>query len=307
MKRLISTEFIVYGILLTFTIIAFQNCSGVNGFSSKTESSSTALNEPLGHGAPHITSVATNMVPNANLEFKLHTDVALASPSYIWSHQLNGVSNACLVISGSTAQNYIINCKNDGALKVSAAVSEANVKIAVQDFAIPIAAANVMPTVSNGLNATFVIQPGTGTGPWNSAATAIEVYVGQTLTFQNKDTVKHQMHTGGKPCPHSTAAAPGGSFLCVITSAFDSVISGGLYDHGFGNAARVYLIAHDGAQLYSQNCMGCHGALAVSQVKNSTAAQIKSAITSTPQMSSVANLLKLTPKQIEAISYALSK
>ncbi len=299
MKRLLFSEFIAYVTLLTLTLFAFQNCS--NGFSSSNEASSTLSSTALGHGAPHITSLADKMIPNSNLEFKLFEEVALSSASYQWSHQLSGVANACQVISGSTSQNYMVNCKSEGNLKVSVDVLAANSKIVVQDFIIPLVAG--APPVGS-LSVTFQIPPGTGNGPWNTATTAIEVYVGQTLTFQNADAIKHQMHTGGKPCPHGTAANPGASFNCVITQAYNSVVSGGLYDHAAGTAARIYLVAHDGAQLYTQNCMSCHGELTVSQVRNSTYAQIQKALTSIPQMS---NLLKLTPKQIEAISYALSK
>ena len=303
MKPPLSRKFIASFALLTFSLFAFQNCG--KSFSSSSGGSASLSSSALGHGAPHITSLASKMIPNANLEFKLFQEVTLSGQTYMWAHQLNGVANACQIMSGSIAQNYIVNCKNEGSLKVSVEVHEVGKKIAVQDFIVPLVPGSPAPVGS--LTAKFVIPSGTGNGPWNTAATAIEVYVGQTLTFQNNDTINHQMHTGGKPCPHGTAAIPGASFNCVITQAYDSVVNGGLYDHAAGTAARVYLIAHDGAQLYTQNCMSCYGELSVSQRRNASIAQIRNALASVSQMSTIANLMKLTPKQIEAISYALSK
>lgn len=305
MKVILSRKFFGALAFMTLVLVAFQNCGKEQAFNSSTlESTSFSSTTIGGHSAPHITTLAKQMAPNTNLDFKLSVDAPLSNPTYLWTHQLNSIVNACQVISGSTAQNYTVNCRNEGNLKVSVNVMQAGVKVAVQDFLIPLVMSG--PPVGS-LNVTYQIPPGTGSGAWNPAAAPIEVYIGQTLTIQNGDSVKHQLHTGGRPCPHGTAFNPGESFNCIITSAHNSVLNGGTYDHALGTGSKLNIIAHDGALLYSQNCMSCHGELATSQHRNASYAQIQSALTSVSQMSSNANLMKLTPKQIEAISFMLSK
>jgi hypothetical protein len=63
--------------------------------------------------------------------------------------------------------------------------------------------------------------------------------------------------------------------------------------------------AIDGGPIYTQNCSGCHGALASSDQRGSSAAKITSAIQSVSSMKSKANILALTPAEIAAIAKAL--
>ena len=87
---------------------------------------------------------------------------------------------------------------------------------------------------------TFHIAHGTGSGPWNTQATAIRVRVEDTLSIVNDDDVGHQLHTTGVPFPHpSEVIAPGQSKDYVVTAPFD----GRLYDHTFGPAAEVWITA----------------------------------------------------------------
>ncbi|MGZ3691929.1 MAG: c-type cytochrome [Pseudobdellovibrio sp.] len=301
---------------LFFALFILTSCGKKASDQSSIEQSSTADSSTNNsnsvppaasdHSAPHITAVTANIIAYTNVEFKVNEDVPLSNATYSWSHSLDGAAGACLVISGSTSQNYIINCTKDGNLKVSVQIMQAGSQVAVQDYLVPMAASSTVATAS--LSASFSITAGTGSKAWNTAAAPIEVYVGQTLTVTNNDTVKHQMHTGGKPCPHGAAIATGGGTgTCVITQAYNSITSAGVYEHTVGTSAPIYIIAYDGSQLYSQNCMSCHGALAASQHKNATYAQILNAIANVPTMSSNAALTKLTKKQVEAIAYALSK
>ena len=47
----------------------------------------------------------------------------------------------------------------------------------------------------------FRIKDGTGRGDWNSEANAIRLKVGETVRVINEDSVTHQLHTNGAPCP----------------------------------------------------------------------------------------------------------
>jgi len=72
------------------------------------------------------------------------------------------------------------------------------------------------------------------------------------------------------------------------------------------SASRMFVKAApnlDGAALYTQNCSGCHGALATSAKRGKTAAQISGAIAAQPAM---AFLSTLTSAQINAIASALA-
>ena len=330
MKRFIPKEVLLLLLFLPFMLLAFQNCGKGFSASSLTESSSelASLENSENHSAPHIVSSGLKMEPNTNLEFKVYDEVARTSISYNWSHQLSGVPSACQVTTNNTSANYTLNCNKAGDLKVSVIAMADSMPIAIQDFAVPLIVGGVppggggVPPVGGGtpppvggtpppvigsLNVLFQIPPGTGNNPWNTLANRVEVYVGQTLTVQNADSVRHQLHTGGRPCPHGSSTPPGATFTCVITQAFNPATNGIVYDHNIGRAAVFNMIAYDGAQLYTQNCMGCHGQLAVSEHKNASFAQILNALAAVPAMSGNANLMGLTRKQVEAIAYAMSK
>lgn len=91
----------------------------------------------------------------------------------------------------------------------------------------------------------FRIKAGTAKQPWNTAATMVEVKVGQTLRIFNDDTVTHRLHTGGAPCPHGANFAPGASYDCVVTKALDPAkTAGATYDHIAGPTALFYLKAN---------------------------------------------------------------
>jgi len=93
----------------------------------------------------------------------------------------------------------------------------------------------------------FHIPAGTGSGPWNSAATIVVGAVGDTLRVINDDTVSHLLHTGGAPFPHqdvNAPTAPGQSTDFLLTSAYDSIQSGALYDHSYGQAAKFWIQIH---------------------------------------------------------------
>lgn len=90
----------------------------------------------------------------------------------------------------------------------------------------------------------FHIKAGTGSQPWNTAATMLTAKVGQTIRLVNDDTIAHYLHTGGAPCPHGTAAfKPGATYDCVAAKAIDPAATKtpATYDHTAGPTSSFFL------------------------------------------------------------------
>ena len=107
----------------------------------------------------------------------------------------------------------------------------------------PTPAPTAAPTTPPGAKVVeFHIEAGTGKGPWNAQADTLVVKVGQTVHVVNDDTVVHRLHTNGAPCPHGPNFAPGATFDCVASKAFDPAgPAGPVYDHIAGTSAQFWL------------------------------------------------------------------
>ncbi len=297
--------FVVPLLALIFT---FQNC-GKTGFSSLGNISATGIDSlssaSADHLTPHISPLSVNLSTGLDAVFEAHDPSALSTTTYQWSHQLGGVADGCQLKSTANSTQNVLNCPFEGTLKISLKIMDGALQRPVADFIGVVV--GTMPV--NSLSISFNILAGTGSGPWNLASKPMEVYVGQTLTIVNQDTVIHQMHTGGKPCAHGAPIPPGGSGNCVISADYSSVTSGGIYDHGAGVKAPFYLVAYDGTKLFTQNCAGCHTSIAKFQsvLGKPTVLRIQNSLLSVPQMKAVPALQALTPRQIEALAYVLSK
>jgi hypothetical protein len=306
MKRLQSFGIVI--VTLSFLIFGFQNCakSGFLADSGATDMASSLLGAEAIHGASHVTLNSGEMKTGQDISATVYSDTLAPSASFEWSHKLNGVANACQIKSDIISKDYVINCSKPGELTISVIATEGNTPQPVDDYVAMLADA-AAPVVAS-LNVSFTIQPGTGTGPWNTLGTIVETYIGQTLSLVNMDSRTHQMHTGGSPCPHGAAFASGATYKCIITKVYDSKVTPkGLYEHSVGPSANFYVVAYDGAALYNTNCMGCHGPLATSTKKGASVAMIQKGLATVPEMKNNAALAKLTQRQIEAISYNLGK
>ena len=295
--------------LVTALLVSFQNCGGKLQ-SSSLSSDGTVDGSSAGgggdHSAPHIAPVSSSFKPYSPMEFKVNQDVPIASPTYSWSHTLDGVPAACTVAGGNTSSNYIVTCQNNGSLVVKVTVKSAGTPVPMPNFNVTVNGSVIAPP--QGLSASFRVPAGTGTQPWNSSSTPIEVYVGQTLTITNDDTIAHQMHTGGNPCAHGSSFAAGASTTCVISSAVNTVTgTNSVYDHIVGSSARIYIVAHNGQALYETYCAGCHMTFASSTKKMATYQEIMLARQNNSTMLGNSGVQGLSAKQIEAIAYALSK
>jgi hypothetical protein len=311
---LVRTIFVIASIAMT--AILFQNCA--KSFQAGTEAQDSAsLGSTGNHNTPHINPVSAKLEPNTDMEFSVFAEALLPSTSYEWSHTLNG-SASCTLKNGNKATTYIINCAQAGALVVKVTAFEGSTPVVIPNYSLtlsmtppaatPTPAPGATPVAGSEINLTvnFAIAAGTNSSPWNTTATMVETFVGQTLKITNNDTVVHQYHTNGKPCGHGAAMkASGGTTNCVVSKAYNYATDGTLYDHNLGTKAAFYMVAYDGAALYTQNCASCHGALASSTKKGAQVSRIKNALGSVSQMSTNANLMKLTQRQIEAISFAL--
>lgn len=303
----INVKRIASVLLIGGAALLYQNCS--NGFSTDimVESSSLALGSKggPGHEDLHITSNDSQMQVNSDVEFFVQsTQHSLQGLTYTWTHTLNGVLGRCLVKSQNNSSNYVLNCPEAGKLAIAARVTEDATSTVLPSYSVTLMEA---PSQETGLTVNFVIPDGTGSKPWNTESTMVETFVGQTLKITNNDSVTHQLHTNGKPCAHGAQIATGASVNCTIGSAYDYKTNGIIYDHNLGTKSTFYLIAYDGAALYTQNCASCHGALASSTKKGIKTADIKRGLVDVSVMKSNANLMKLTQRQLEAIAYALSR
>lgn len=88
----------------------------------------------------------------------------------------------------------------------------------------------------------FVIQPGTGSKPWNTPDTVINLKVGDVLHLVNKDTVDHAIHTNNsKPFKHTDLLAPGEDTNVDVLTAWDLKTDKPLYDHFNQETGFVYV------------------------------------------------------------------
>ena len=285
------------------TVLMYQNCG--QGFS--TAEFDNADYSSLGSHAMHINPVTQITEANTDLEFNVYSDEVLSSASYQWSHTLDGMVSACAVKNNNTSTNYILNCPRKGKLAVALAISQGNDRRVLPGYQLVLKDPAPEPNEDISLAVSFEIPAGTGNGAWNTTATVVETFVGQTLTIKNLDSQPKQIHTNGAPCPHGASTfTTGNSTTCVINSAYDYRRGVTVYNHLVGPQAAFYLIAHDGAALYQQNCASCHGALANSMKANASVRNIKNGIATVSQMKTQ-NLMNLSQKQLEAISYALTK
>ncbi len=89
----------------------------------------------------------------------------------------------------------------------------------------------------------FRIKMGTSNQAWNLRTDPVVVNQGDTLRIYNDDSISHQLHTNGAPCPHGNPILPGNYGDCVISKSYDPEILGPLYDHQFGKNASFWVLA----------------------------------------------------------------
>lgn len=306
--HMIRTALWVFPIVAVM-IVANQNCS--DGFGSKTFeqrplSSLGAGTEPIvmsdDKGRP--VEATDDLIAKEDYLLKL-SGVKLPADATV-SYSAVGSAGARVDIHPSTTVgNAVMQCDVPGPFKLSVSVFTMGAIYNSEPMNLNCVDGSIQPVSPPGATVvTFRIPAGTGTKAWNTAATAVTVFVGQTLRIINDDSIKHRLHTGGAPCVHQNvdSAPNGGTYDCVVTKPI-SVATLGAYDHNIGTSGRLYVISIDGKALYDSNCVSCHGVLASSEVRNKTFTQIRTAMQTQADMM---RLPSLTDDQIRAIEYSLS-
>lgn len=318
-----------------FLLFGFQNCGKLS-----TLKSSETVSASHDHGAPHIMRTSSTEAINTDISFSVHDESLSSSAKFNWSYTLNGGTTGCMPKSALNLVSFVINCSSPGQLKVIASVTEgADIQNLIYTASlaapvpmpapapppvpgpgpapapgpapvpapvpvpVPVPVPAPTPGAEISLTVNFEIAAGNGGNSWNSAATMVETFVGQTLKIKNSDSVVHQMHTNGRPCGHGNTIAPGATGDCVISQTYTRAANGNLYDHNLGGD--FYMVAYSGAALYQTNCQSCHGAMVSSQLLNRKVSEILNARATVGAMVSNAAVQGLTRRQIEAISFAL--
>lgn len=87
----------------------------------------------------------------------------------------------------------------------------------------------------------FHIKKGTQRGAWNDSKGELVLKVGQTLRIHNDDTIRHRLHTNGRPCSHGPNIEPGKIWDCKLTKEYNAKEHGPVYDHYVGRSARFWI------------------------------------------------------------------
>jgi hypothetical protein len=321
-----------FGLLLLvvgiFTSALFTNCDG--GFkydpsSGRLESlasrDSQSDNLKITTFNPAGIVVADGQSLDGGVDYRLvATGKDLSTATLAWQMMEN--SGGCVLRSGSTDDTRYVMCDRSGRVTVQVSATSAAGVVSVASVPRTTStAANSGDTcgASTANRVVFRIPAATGTSPWNSSASPVLVFVGQTLRICNNDTRAHRLHTGGNPCPHQpNTSQPGEFYDCPIANtnganATTGIVSG-TYDHDIGTNAAFYIRVLSGQALYADasqssngqdSCAKCHSPISNSAVKGSTFAEIKNAIATVPQMATLQ--AGLSDDEIRAIVYALSQ
>lgn len=315
--------------ILTITT-TFQNCDGGFVMDKKTGELSSTSGTNGSSGTPMPTTVDTSgpydlktygpggaqmsdtSVIDTGIDYTLMASgQGIMSSIVTWS--ISPTMNTASCSLGSTGSTYskLLKCLTAGSVQVRAEATWADgtttvafVNRTVQVGTTGGTGGNTDPNVIE-----FRIPAGTGNGAWNTAATPVVAFVGQTLKVINNDTIVHRLHTNGNPCIHQPANSnPGQTYDCVVATVHDPG-AGDLYDHNVGTTATFFLRTIDGAAQYArasaggQSCAGCHNPLATSTKRGSGFTTIKNAITTNRGGMGVMSFM--TDDELRAIAYRL--
>lgn len=287
-------------VLSLVTVALFQNCSGYEAYNQNNESSlGSGAPPPVSHEEPHVMRASATEAPNVDIRFEAHG--VLGSDLFLWSYTIDNAGSGCTERSANNATSYTINCTRGGALRVNLRLTRSG---STQTLSYSTTLNQPVVDSPIPLEVVFEIPAGTGSGSWNTAATQIETFIGQTLKIRNMDSITHQLHTNGRPCPHGNAIPAGGMADCVISQSYNRTANGANYDHIAGTAANVFMVAYDGPAMYATNCQSCHGPLATSSKKGMTLSRFESSIRNV-SAHQVPAIMNLTLRQRQALVHAL--
>lgn len=311
---------LILGSTTFVTVFSFQNCAGgfipTDSNASSLSSTGPTINDTGALGAQLYNAAGTTSLPPNSLAvgttYMLHASGAgILNAAIIWD--LNATKNGASCSLGGTGNLLVetVTCAAAGTSEVDITSYWDDGSISTAAITLTVGGTSTAPTTgtpgatpANLIN--FTITAGTGNNSWNTQASPVVGFVGQTLRITNNDTTTHQLHTNGSPCGHQpSASATGAHYDCALATAH-AANAGDLYDHNVGTNAAFYLQVYDGPALYTTgsagNCAACHGGLVGSAKHGATFTRIKNAISSVGAMSNI----QLSDDQIRAIAFSLS-
>jgi hypothetical protein len=312
-------------VLAAILVMSFQNCDG--GFHYDPNSGElNSLGGGVGDESFRLTTrnsfnvvVPEGQSLEGGLEYKIEaTGTSLTGATLMWAMPSN--TGNCVLKSGTSPGVRFVQCDRAGSVRVqvTAILADGSTSILTTERTTAALIVDLCGT-SNSTRTNFRIAPGTGANPWNTAASPVVVFVGQTLRVCNDDTVNHQLTTGGAGCANQGAPMANGQIYdCVIANRNNLNSTTGNYNGFFdtiaGTNAAFYVRPFDGGALYAdvtkttsgtQSCATCHGGLAASLKRGSSFNSIKNAIiANSGNMGTLYNGV-ITDDEIRAIAFSL--
>lgn len=301
----------------------FQNCDG--GFHYDPNSGELSSLGGIGSSQFRLTTFNSSgiVVPEGQsleggVDYKIvGSGQSIGTATLMW--QLMNNTGNCVLKSGTGPETRYLMCDKSGTVTVQSSAIWPDGSSTVLSSSRTTSGVTVDACGTSTLSrVVFRIANGTGNAPWNSSASPVVVYVGQTLRICNDDTAVHQLHTNGTPCPHQPSTMAKGAFYdCSIANATGLTAMGvfsGLYDHNLGTNAAFYVKPFDGRALYAdttktssgQSCVSCHNAFATSSKRGASFTSIKNAIMNNTGGMGVYNG-RITDDELRAISFSLNQ
>lgn len=316
-RGLIRKEAMVLGAIgFVFTLL-FQNCDG--GFQYDPNSGQiSALASSVGNSDFKLTTFNSFGLPvpegqsfDGGVEYKIvASGDKIATGLLSWAMSEN--TGNCTIKAGTGPTMRFFTCDKSGRVTVKVtSVWPDGTSTSLSTSRTTAELVRDLCGVSDANRTVFRIPLGTGTSPWNSAASPVVMFVGQVLRICNDDTANHQLGTTGSPCAQQGAPmAKGQIYDCPIANTTVT----GLYDVVAGASATFSIRTLDGAPLYADtsktangsSCASCHSAFATSAKKGSSFTSIKNAITNNTGGMGTYNG-RITDDEIRAIAFALSR
>lgn len=311
-------------------VMSFQNCDGGFHFDPNSGQLNSLDGGSGGVGDEAFKLLTTrppspNVIPEGQsfeggLEYKIEaTGSSLRGATLMWAMTSN--TGNCALKSGTTPSVRFVQCDRAGSVRVqvTAILDDGSTSILTTERTTGAVAVDLCGA-SNSSRTNFRIAPGTGANPWNTAASPVVVFVGQTLRVCNDDSVNHQLTTGGSGCANQGAPMANGQIYdCVIANRNNvNATTGnfnGFFDTIAGTNAAFYVRPFDGGALYAdgtkstngQSCASCHNPLATSAKQGSSFNAIKNAIAANRGNMGTLYTGRLTDDEIRAISFSLNR
>ena len=328
MKRvpLIRRYGVVFGIFGFVSLMLFQNCDGGFHYDPNSGSLSSSGGGGLGNSQFRLTTFNPSgiIVPEGQsfeggIEYRIVASGEQVSTATIQWLLLNNTGN-CILKSGTSPETRYVQCDRSGTVSIQSSaiwMDGSTTVLASQRTtgALIIDACSSPPSS----RVVFRIPNGTAANAWNSTASPVVVYVGQTLRVCNDDTTAHQLRTAGTPCATQPASmAKGGSYDCVIANAngtnATTGVFNGLYDNIAGVNAAFYVRPYNGVALYAdttktsngQSCVSCHNGFANSTKRGASFTSTKNAITNNTGNMGIYNG-RITDDELRAIAFSLNQ